>query len=222
MQRVARLNPQAEYEAHDVSRPRAVYVVDEDAMTRRGTFLYLADRSFAPHPFKTAQDFIDNLEHLQPGCLLLGNLGGEPGALRLIEALGDRIVEFPVVITASHGDVATAVQAMKLGASDVLELPFGRDVLPAMLESILAALAQRLGKVRSVRAARSLVQALSAREGEVLRHLLRGASNKEIARHLDLSLRTVEMHRARMMVRLQVSHLSDAVRIAFDAGMPNT
>lgn len=162
-------------------------------------------------------DFVDNLGHLQPGCLLVGELDDEFDTTSLICALGHRIVEFPVVISIQQGDVVTAVQAMKLGVSDVLELPFGRDMLPAMLNSLLSSLRERLGRIGSVKSARSLVSGLSRREGEVLRHLLRGSPNKKIAHDLNLSLRTVEMHRASMMARLRAENIVDALRIAFEA-----
>jgi two-component system response regulator FixJ len=163
---------------------------------------------------------LDNISHLPPGCLLLGKLNSGFNALRLIKSLGERIAEFPVVITAFHGDVAAAVQAMKLGASDVLESPFDREVIPAMLGSIFASLQERSIKMTSARRAKSLVQSLSPREREVLTCLVGGFCNKSIARRMGLSLRTVEMYRANMMDRLQVKHLADALRLAFAADFP--
>ena len=209
----------AEQVVSDLGGLRSVYVVDEDPIVRRENFVFLSGQGFAPVSFKDVKDFVDNIDHLPPGCLILGGLTEGFGPLRLIETLGHRIAEFPVIVTASNGDVATAVQAMKLGASDVLELPFGRDVLPAMLKSLLMELRQRLSRIMSARTARALVQGLSAREAELLRHLLLGYSNKAIGSELKLSLRTVEMHRASMMVRLGVNNLADALRVAFEAGV---
>ena len=217
MQNVIQAQFDPEQLISDLGGLRSVYVVDEDSMARRESFVFLSGQGFAPVSFKDVQDFVDNLDYLAPGCLLLGGLCEGVGALRLIETLGDRILEFPVIVTASNGDVATAVQAMKLGASDVLELPFGRDVLPAMLKSLLMVLGQRLSRIMSARTARALVQGLSVREAEVLRHLLLGYSNRAIAGRLNLSLRTVEMHRAGMMVRLGVNSLAEALRVAFEA-----
>lgn len=218
MQSASGIYPLAEPVADGSLGLKTVYLLNENPTVRRDTFVFLSERNFAPRSFTAGQDFLDSLEHLEPGCLLLGELSATSGTRRLIEALGPRMVEFPFVVSASHGDVNLAVEAMKLGASDVLELPFGRDVLPVMLESILSRLDERLSRVRSVHKARSLVQSLTAREGEVLRHLLRGATNLDVARDLGLSLRTVEMHRASMMVRLGVKSLVDAFRVAIQAG----
>lgn len=221
MRSLIQIAPTVEYIEEDLAVLKSVYVVDDDAVARRATFHFLSDLNFVPRPFQSVEDFLEDVDHLQPGCLLLGNPGDGQDTSRLIQGLGDRAQEFPIIITTSHGDVSTAVQAMKLGATDVLELPFGRHVLPEMLGSILACLGQRLSRIRAARSSRSLVEALTARERAVLRDLLHGASNKEIARHLNVSLRTVEAHRASMMRRLRAKHLSDALRIAFEAETTN-
>jgi two-component system response regulator FixJ len=197
--------------------PKAVYIVDEDRVMRRLTYDFLLQRGFAPRPYVAAQDFLDDASHLPPGCLLLGELDVALGNLRVIELLGDRIAEFPTIVTAPHGDVAAAVRAMKMGASDVIETPFERNSLPAMLLSIFDGLDRRLTQVNSVRKARMLICSLSKREEEVLRCLRDGRSNKMIAHLLGLSLRTVEAYRASMMNRLRVDTLSDALRLAFEA-----
>jgi two-component system response regulator FixJ len=200
---------------------KPVYVVDEDRVLRRLTFEFLSAHQFAPRAYATAQDFLENVPHLPPGCLVLGSLSAHFGASQVIGALGQRIAEFPVVVTAFQGDVASAVQAMKLGASDVLESPFDRNVLPAMLEPIFVALNRRVAEIRKVNKACSLVHGLTRREREVLGLLLCGLSNKDMSARMELSVRTVEEHRAAMMSRLQVTHVSEALQIAFNAGLTN-
>ncbi len=217
MQEFSAVKREADCFGDEASDLTYVYILDECSGARRATFTFLSEKGFAPRSFQTTQDFFENLDHLPPGCVIVGELSGESSVSRLLAALGDRIAEFPVVVSASQGDVSKAVQAMKLGASDVLELPFGRDVLPAMLRSIAMQSAERISTSRSARAARALVRALSAREGDVLRLLLSGSTNKQIAGHLNLSLRTVEMHRASMMGRLGAKNLVDAFRIALAA-----
>ena len=218
MQSARGINLHAEHVADHAAVLRNVYLLSKSPAARRDMFVFLSERNFAPRSFSAPQDFLDGLKHLEPGCLLLGELNDSSRTLRLMEALGERVAEFPFVVSTSHGDVALAVEAMKLGASDVLELPFGRDVLPVMLETILSGLDKRLTKVRSVRRARSLVQSISAREAEVLRLLLKGATNRDVARELGLSLRTVEMHRASLLARLGVNNLVEAFRVATEAG----
>ncbi|HZG10123.1 MAG TPA: LuxR C-terminal-related transcriptional regulator [Allosphingosinicella sp.] len=200
---------------------RFVYIVDEDSVHRRLTFRFLSAHAFSPRAFACAEDFFDNLPDLAPGCVLLGKVGSGHETLAVVERLSPRIAEFPAIVTAFNGDLAAAVRAMRLGASDVLESPFDRSSLPAMLGLIFVALDQRLAKLMSLRHARALLQSLTAREGEVLSCLVLGLGNKAVAQRLGLSLRTVEMHRKNMMNRLQVSHLSDALRLAFTADWPN-
>jgi two-component system response regulator FixJ len=197
-----------------------VYVVDEDSVLRRLTFEFLSAHAFAPRAYACAQDFFESWHDLAPGCVLLGAVGSTSDTLAVIEKLAPRIIEFPAVVTAFNGNLPAAVQAMRLGASDVLESPFDRGSLPAMLGPIFAGLDQRLIKLRSFQQARVLLQSLSAREREVLSGLVLGLGNKAVALRLGISLRTVEMHRKNMMNRLQVSHLADALRLAFSANWP--
>jgi two-component system response regulator FixJ len=125
----------------------------------------------------------------------------------------------PVVVFTGHGDVSVAVQAMKAGAIDFLEKPFEKE---AVLDAIARAFA-RLDNadVRAMEEAQALVRvaALSPREQEVLEGLARGYPNKTIAYDLGVSSRTVEVQRASLMAKLGVHSLSDALRIAFAAGM---
>jgi two-component system response regulator FixJ len=118
-----------------------------------------------------------------------------------------------------HGEVSVAVQAMKAGAVDFLEKPFGEDVLLASLTRAFGLLKDRAEKAERRTAAQGRIALLSSRENEVLRGLMAGHSNKLLARRLDISLRTVEMHRANMMDRLQVGSLAEALTLAVQAGV---
>jgi two-component system response regulator FixJ len=118
-----------------------------------------------------------------------------------------------------HGEVSVAVQAMKAGAVDFLEKPFGEDVLLASLTRAFGLLKDRAEKAERRTAAQGRIALLSSRESEVLRGLMAGHSNKLLARRLDISLRTVEMHRANMMDRLQVGSLAEALTLAVQAGV---
>jgi two-component system response regulator FixJ len=108
---------------------------------------------------------------------------------------------------------------MKLGAVDFLEKPFGEEVLLASLQRAFVLLKDRGEKADRKRAAETRIGLLSSRENEVLRGLMSGFSNKMLARRLDISLRTVEMHRANMMDRLQVGSLAEALTLAVQAGV---
>jgi two-component system response regulator FixJ len=138
--------------------------------------------------------------------------------LQLLHRLKQRRFRQPVIVMTAHGDISTAVKAMKAGAVDFVEKPFDDDVILAAIGAALKpAAAQRPG------AAVSRISGLSAREREVLDLLVAGKPNKLIADELGLSPRTVEVHRARLMTRLGVGSLAEAVRIAVRAelGLPD-
>jgi two-component system response regulator FixJ len=139
--------------------------------------------------------------------------------LEVQAALRDRGILLPVIIMTGHGDINLAVQAMKAGAVDFIEKPFGRATLLGALEQGFARL-DRVSRqrARGEEAARRLA-ALTRRERDVLQGLARGHPNKAIAYELGISPRTVEIHRAKLMSRLGVGSLSEALRLAFAAGL---
>jgi two-component system response regulator FixJ len=139
--------------------------------------------------------------------------------IELLRRLRELNVAVPVIVVTGHGDVALAVEAMKIGAVDFLEKPFDDEVLMA---SVDAALRQQDGQSRrqSERAEiESRVAALSPRERDVLGGLVAGRANKQIAYDLGISPRTVEIYRANLMNKMQAGSLSDLVRMALIVGI---
>lgn len=138
--------------------------------------------------------------------------------LGVLRALGARERMPPVLVLADHGAIPDAVAAMKLGAADILEKPYR---VKALLQAVGQALAlhpqRKAGALDQDAAAK--VAALSRRQREMLRLILDGQPNKAIARQLELSLRTVEVHRAQLLEKLGVRGLADAIRLAIAAGM---
>ncbi len=172
-----------------------------------------------PRPFASGPDFLDSLSELQPGVILLDLHMPEMDGFRLLAELASKRVEWPVLVMTGHGDISTAVRAMKLGAVDFLAKPFPEEALLAALEVSFTLLKDRTEMAQRRRTAEARVAALSARENEVLRGLIAGLSNKELAQRIGISLRTVEMHRANMMERLQVEGLAEALALAARAGV---
>ena len=169
--------------------------------------------------YTSGVEFLASAKEAVPGCVLLDVRMPEMDGLEVQAALKERGILLPVVVMTGHGDINTAVEAMKLGAVDFVEKPFEKAV---MLRAIEAAL-ERLDKSakRHVRAdeARARLAALTSRELDVMKGLVRGHPNKTIAYDLEISPRTVEIHRANLMTKLEVHSLSDALRIAFAAGL---
>jgi two-component system response regulator FixJ len=139
--------------------------------------------------------------------------------LQVLEAMHDRLAQFPVIVMTGHGDVATAVRAMKLGASDFHEKPFDEAALLDTLARLFAALDKQVEADDHQAAAQARLALLTKRELDVLRGLAAGLPNKLLAYELGLSVRTVEMHRANMMTRLGVRSLPEALRLAYLAGV---
>jgi two-component system response regulator FixJ len=191
---------------------RTIHVVDDDAAVRHSLERLLGSMGFATVSYATPGAFLLQAPHLLGGCVLLDvkmpGIGGLEVQVRL-KAIG---FVLPIIVITGQGDIQTAVLAMKAGAFDFLEKPYEDEVLLAAIEAALAA-APDDHIHQAVRAAQRIAR-LSPREREVLDALVAGASNKVIAFDLGLSVRTVEVHRARMMERLGSRQLAEAIRLA--------
>lgn len=201
---------------------RQIYLVDDDDAVRRSAGFMLKTSGFAVEPFASGVEFLKGVEALAPGCILLDvRMPGMDG-LEVQRVLGERGITFPVIVLTGHGDVNVAVAAMKAGALDFIEKPFEKAVLLAALEEGFAQIERSdRGKARAAEAVLRL-NVLTAREHDVLEGLVRGFPNKTIAYDLGISARTVEIHRANLMTKLNVRSLSEALRIAFAAGLGDT
>lgn len=200
-------------ERHPPQTRRAIHVVDDDAQVRRSLWFFLDAGGYAPRVFSNGADLLAELDHLPVAPLLLDLEMIEPNGFQVLEQLRTRATAIPVIIITGHGDVAGAVRAMKLGAMDFIEKPFDNTALLGMIEDAFAALSRSIEEGQQTNDARQRIAALSARERQVLDCLAAGGSNKTIAHDLGLSPRTVEMHRANMMQRLDVRTLPDALRL---------
>lgn len=196
-----------------------IYIVDDDETLRDSIAFALETSAFRVKSFDGARTFLAAVDALEPGCVLMDVRMPDIDGLQVVEALGDRIEKLPIVVMTGHGDVSTAVRAMKMGASDFLEKPFEEDVLLQILERTFKALDANRAAIELRAQATKKLTMLTPREDDVLRGLAAGLSNKIIAFRLGLSVRTVEMHRSSLMDRLGVRSLPEALRIAFLAGL---
>lgn len=194
-----------------------IYLVDDDDAVRRSTGFMLRTAGFTVRPFASGIELLKEVKHLDPGCILLDIRMPDMDGLEVQHALNDRGVTMPVIVLTGHGDVATAVTAMKNGAADFLEKPFEKTNLLDAIGRAADAIDHRGAVSAFEREARLRIAALSPRERDVLRELARGHPNKAIAHDLGISPRTVEVHRANVMSKLDVRSLSEALRIAFAA-----
>jgi two-component system response regulator FixJ len=198
-----------------------VYVIDDDEEMRDSLNFLLASTGFDVVLFESAQIFLDALPDLPFGCVLSDvRMPGIDG-IELLKHMKARHSPFPIVIMTGHGDIPLAVEAMKLGAVDFLEKPFDDDRLIAMIETAIrrgepAAKSEALTQDIVAR-----ITTLSPRERQVMDGLIAGLSNKLIARDYDISPRTIEVYRAKVMTKMQANSLSELVRLAMRAGLLN-
>ncbi|CAA9528381.1 MAG: Two-component nitrogen fixation transcriptional regulator FixJ [uncultured Solirubrobacteraceae bacterium] len=205
------------------SASRVVHVVDDDDAVRRALAMLFRSAGITVETHPSGLAFLDALGNLDDGavgCVLTDvRMPGLDG-LDLLRRLKECGFGRPVIVMTAHGDVSTAVRAMKAGAADFVEKPFDDQALLAATEAALGT--PRASGAAGADDAAERIAALSPREREVLDLLIAGKPNKLIARDLGLSPRTVEVHRARLMARLGVGSLAEAVRLAVQAelGLP--
>ncbi len=181
---------------------RYVYVVDDDLEVRKSLHFLLATASVRSWPFASGQDFVAQLPDLTPAPVLLDiRMPGMDG-FDVIGVMNARDLYWPKIVMTGHGDVPVAVRAMKMGAAEFIEKPFSADDVEAALERGFLALEAEQKNRAHARATCALFDTLSDREREVISGLLKGLPNKLVAHSLDLSVRTVQMHRRNAMSKL--------------------
>lgn len=196
---------------------KVVHVVDDDDSVRRSVGFMLKTSGYKVQPYSSGAEILKDAKALEPGCILLDiRMPGMDG-LEVQEALRTHGVSMPVIIMTGHGDVPLSVRAMKAGAIDFIEKPFEKDVLITAIESGFGALKRADSGREKAKDAAVRLQVLTPREREVLDGLAQGLPNKTIAYDLGISPRTVEIHRANLMTKLEVRSLSEALRLAFAA-----
>jgi two-component system response regulator FixJ len=202
-----------------MSEKRAIYLVDDEEAIRRSASFMLRTSGFEVQTFESGIAFLDEVDGLMPGCVLLDVRMPQMDGIAVQAELSARGVIMPVIVLTGHGDVGVAVAAMRGGAVDFIEKPFERDVLLEAIEVAFVRLAQGVLENAAAQTARVRISALTPREQDVLRGLVVGKPNKVIAWDLQISPRTVEVYRANAMTKLGVRSLSEALRIAFAAGL---
>jgi len=201
---------------------RCVYIVDDDEAVRDSLSVLLESKAFGVRSFGSAPEFLATAPSLPVGCLIIDIRMPEMDGLELQQHLTERSLNFPLIVITGHGDVPLAVRAMKAVAVDFIEKPFAAEAILSSLETALLRLNTR-GEDPAKAAATAKLALLSRRELQVLKGLLAGLPNKSIAYDLQISPRTVEIHRARLMDKTGARSLSELIRLALAAGVqPST
>lgn len=202
--------------------PPTVYIVDDDLGVRESLSLLLGLKGLPTRAFASAAGFLEVCRPEWSGCLLLDLKMPGMGGLELQAELASRGINLPVIVVTAHGDVSSARASFKAGAVDFVEKPIDDE---ALLAAIRAALDRdshaRAESVESAQVAERLAR-LTPREREVLDLVAEGRHNREIAAALEISPRTVEVYKSRLMEKLQVRRLPDLVRLVMRLRPPRS
>jgi len=200
----------------DVTKKPVVMVVDDDSGVRNAMRALLKSVGLESALYPSAQEFLTAWQPAQPGCLVLDIRMPGMSGLELQEQLNLRGAIIPVIFMTGHGDVPMAVEAMQHGAFDFLQKPFrDQDLLDRIQKAIArdSKLRTSLGEHDRIR---SHLETLTAREREVLDLMTQGKQNKAIAQDLGVSPRTIEIHRARVMEKMNAHSVAELVRMMLD------
>lgn len=196
---------------------QVVHVIDDDADVRQSLAFLLSTEGHAVRVHDSALAFLKVLPDAQDGCVLTDIRMPDMDGLELQRRLNELKAGYPVIIMTGHGDVSLAVTAMKAGAVDFIEKPFDDEALLSAVRTALARHAADSERQVRLAAVQARLAGLSPREREVLQGLVAGKANKVIAYDLGISARTVEVHRANVMTKMQADSLSELVRMVLAA-----
>jgi len=197
-------------------RVPTVFIVDDDDAVRGALRLLLKSVGLAAVAVPSAQEFLATYDPRQPGCIVLDVRMPGMSGLELQEQLNLRGAIIPVIFITGHGDVPMAVEAMQQGAFDFLQKPFRDQDLIDRIQRALAKDQKGRTELRERARIKERLESLTPREREVLELVTSGKPNKIMAADLGVSQRTVEIHRARVMEKMDASSLAQLVRMVLD------
>jgi FixJ family two-component response regulator len=191
----------------------SVYVVDDDDAVRNSLKLLLKSAGIAAETSASAQEFLGSYDPAHPGCLVLDVRMPGMSGLEMQQELNVRGAMIPVIFITGHGDIPMAVEAMQHGAFDFLQKPFRDSELLDRVNRALTRDAESRARLRHTDRIRERLASLSPREREVLDLVTQGKANKMVAGDLGVSQRTVEIHRAHVMQKMEAGSLAELVRM---------
>jgi FixJ family two-component response regulator len=195
----------------------SVFIIDDDPAVRQALTVLVRSMRLRAEAYESAQQFLDAWQAPRPGCLLLDVRMPGISGLELLEELSRREIRMPAIIMSAYGDVPMVVRAMKAGALNFLEKPCrDQQLWEAIQEALKWDAVHRQHAALRTKALRRL-EHLTAGEHEVLRRLIDGKSNKTIATELNLSVRTIEVRRAKLMKKMKAESLAELVRLVLFA-----
>ncbi len=201
--------------------PLVVYIVDDDASIRDSLALMLGLGGYSTRIYADAESFVAAFDNRWVGCVVADLRLPGMGGVELQALVRERGSVIPFVIITAHGDVQAARAAFRAHAVDFIEKPFDESQLRSAIDSAFALERQRIEGTQAGLADRQKLARLTSREREVLEHAVRGLHAKEIAAALGISSRTVEVHKTRIMEKLEVRNIAELVRFAVAGERPS-
>lgn len=194
--------------------PNTVFIVDDDEAVRDSLRWLLEANGYRVKSFSGAEDFLQAYDPEQIGVLIVDVRMPGMSGLELQEELLARNAPLPIVFITGHGDVPMAVSTIKKGAVDFLEKPFNETDLRAIVARMLQQANERASQAQAKKNQQAVLSRLTSREQQVLERIVAGRLNKQIAGDLNISIKTVEAHRANIMEKLEVTTVADLMKIA--------
>ncbi len=196
---------------------QVVHVIDDDEVFRARLCSFLHREGLEVVGYASATDFLDQMACVRSGCLVTDVRMPEMTGLELLSRLGDQRSRLPTIVLTGGANVRMAVDALKMGAAEFIEKPFEPDLLLAAIRRALSKLDEDLRRAGRTEADARRLAALSGRERNVLDGVLKGQSNKEIARNLAISPRSVEAYRAKLMTKMDAKSIPELIQRALSA-----
>jgi two-component system, LuxR family, response regulator FixJ len=195
-----------------------VHIVDDEEAVRKSLAFMLTMNGFAVKMHQSAEAFLAFAPNVRNGILVTDLRMPDMSGVELLRSLGTQKIKIPSIVITGHGDVPMAVEAMKAGAVDFIEKPFEDSVIVEAIERASEHLVVPEADAEEIVDIQARLQTLSERERQVLSAVVAGLPNKSIAYDLDISPRTVEVHRANVMAKMKAKSLPHLVRMALAAG----
>ncbi|MGO2202205.1 response regulator transcription factor [Pseudomonas helleri] len=196
-----------------------VYVVDDDQGMLDSTVWLLESVGLNAVPFTSGQAFLHAVDPALNACVVLDIRMPAMGGLNVQQALQERGLTLPVIFVSGHADVPIVVRAFKAGAHDFIEKPYNQQLLLDSVQQALSGGNARQSASQELTELEARLYSLTPRERDVLLPLVKGYTTREIAEQLAVSVKTIDLYRARVMKRMQAEHLPDLVGMAIAAGL---
>ncbi|MCU0574856.1 MAG: response regulator transcription factor [Syntrophobacteraceae bacterium] len=203
-----------------IPKEECVFIIDDDPSVRNALSFLLRTVRYAFEVYSSAEEFLAREPYDGIGCIVLDVRMTGMSGLDLQEELMKGGLSMPIIFITGHGDIPMTVRAMKRGAVDFLPKPFEDAQLLTAIQLAIEKHRDEKSKQEYLEGVRRRIQSLTAREYEILRHVIAGLLNKQIAFELKIAEQTVKIHRGRIMQKLGVTSVSDLVRMAEKAGVP--